>query len=64
MPLSVLPFTRHTVKSHLTPDVCVETCESLNNSLASLASSDLSDSPQVEPQPLERINALTGVRHQ
>ncbi|XP_078113279.1 anoctamin-5 isoform X3 [Sander vitreus] len=47
--------------SHLTPDVCVETCESLNNSLASLAPSDHSDSPQFEAETLERINALTGL---
>ncbi|XP_040893951.1 anoctamin-5 isoform X2 [Toxotes jaculatrix] len=46
--------------SPLTPDVCVETCESLNTSLASLAPSDHSDSPQFEAQTLERISALTG----
>ncbi|XP_050929263.1 anoctamin-5 isoform X1 [Lates calcarifer] len=47
--------------SPLTPDVCVETCESLNTSLASLAPSDHSDSPEFETQTLERINALTGL---
>ncbi|XP_035012476.2 anoctamin-5 isoform X4 [Hippoglossus stenolepis] len=47
--------------SFLTPDVCVETCESLSASLASLASSDHSDSPQFEAQTLERISALTGL---
>ncbi|XP_017261258.1 anoctamin-5 isoform X2 [Kryptolebias marmoratus] len=41
-------------------DVCVETCESLNASLASLASSDLSDGIQCRSQPSERINALSG----
>ncbi|XP_032378991.1 anoctamin-5 isoform X2 [Etheostoma spectabile] len=47
--------------SPLTPDVCVETCESLNTSLASLAPSDHSDSPRFESQTLEQINALTGL---
>ncbi|XP_019934199.2 anoctamin-5 isoform X1 [Paralichthys olivaceus] len=47
--------------SFLTPEVCVETCESLSTSLASLAPSDHSDSPQFEAQTLERINALTGL---
>ncbi|KAM9375561.1 anoctamin-5 [Pholidichthys leucotaenia] len=44
-----------------TPDVCLETCESLNTSLASLAPSDHSDSPQFEAHTLERIDALTGL---
>ncbi|XP_047451972.1 anoctamin-5 isoform X3 [Mugil cephalus] len=48
----------------LTPDVCLETCESLNSSLASLAPSDHSDSPKFEEQTLERINTLTGVDKQ
>uniref|UniRef100_A0AAQ4RYA7 Anoctamin n=1 Tax=Gasterosteus aculeatus aculeatus TaxID=481459 RepID=A0AAQ4RYA7_GASAC len=48
-------------KSPLRPDVCVETCESLNTSLASLPRSDHSDSPQCEPQTLEQISALTGL---
>lgn len=56
-------FTPH-LKSPLTPDVCVETCDSLNTSLASLAQSEHSDSPQHESETLERIEALTGVRHQ
>ncbi|XP_029993018.1 anoctamin-5 isoform X3 [Sphaeramia orbicularis] len=47
-------------ESTLTPHVCVETCESLATSLASLAPSDHSDSPQFEPQTLERISTLTG----
>ena len=46
------------------PDVCIETCESLNTSLASLAPSDHSDTPQYETQTIAQINALTGVRHQ
>lgn len=62
--ISVLPLSPCIVKSPLTPDVCVETCESLNTSLASLAPSDHSDSPQFEAQTLERISTLTGVRHQ
>lgn len=52
------------LKSPLTPDVCVDTCESLNTSLASLSPSDHSDSPRSEPQTLERISTLTGVRRQ
>ncbi|XP_008287924.1 anoctamin-5 isoform X2 [Stegastes partitus] len=47
--------------SPLTPDVHVETCESLNTSQASLASSDHSDSPHFETDTLERISALTGI---
>ncbi|XP_033940520.1 anoctamin-5 isoform X1 [Pseudochaenichthys georgianus] len=47
--------------SPLTPDVCVETCDSLNTSLASLAQSEHSDSPQHESETLERIEALTGL---
>ncbi|XP_069564320.1 anoctamin-5 isoform X1 [Brachyistius frenatus] len=47
--------------SPFTPDVCVETCESLNTSLASLAPSDHSDSPRYEAQTLEQIGALTGL---
>ncbi|KAG7245455.1 hypothetical protein INR49_010906 [Caranx melampygus] len=43
------------------PDVCVETCESLSGSLASLTPSDHSDSPQFEAQTLEQINSLTGL---
>lgn len=57
------PFTLY-LKSPLKPDVCVETCESLNSSLASLAPSDHSDSPHFEAQTLEQIDALAGVRHQ
>ncbi|MEQ2181471.1 hypothetical protein GOODEAATRI_011948 [Goodea atripinnis] len=52
-------------ESPLMPDVRVESCESLNNSLASLASlapSDCSDGPLARSQTLEQINALTGVR--
>ncbi|KAM9753553.1 anoctamin-5 isoform 1-T1 [Menidia menidia] len=45
--------------SPLLPEVCVETCESLSTSLASLAPSDHSDSPQ--SQTLEQINAMTGL---
>lgn len=52
------------LKSPFTPDVYVETCESLSSSLASLAPSDHSDSPHFETHTLERINALTGVRLQ
>lgn len=62
--MSVLPFSPCTVKSPLTPHVCVETCESLNTSLASLAPSDHSDSPQFEAQSLDQLSAVTGVRHQ
>ncbi|XP_067356072.1 anoctamin-5 isoform X3 [Channa argus] len=47
--------------SPLTPDVCLETCESLNTSLASLASSDHSDSPHFEAQTSEQISSLTGL---
>ncbi|XP_068459823.1 anoctamin-5 isoform X3 [Clinocottus analis] len=54
-------FQQGPSQSPLTPDVCVETCESLNTSLASLSPSDNSDSPQSEPQTLERISALTGL---
>lgn len=50
------------LKSLLTPDVHIETCESLDTSLASLASSHHSDSPRLEAQTLEQIDALTGVR--
>ncbi|XP_056273223.1 anoctamin-5 isoform X3 [Pseudoliparis swirei] len=50
--------------SPLTPDVCVDTCESLNTSLASLSPSDHSDSPRSEPQTLERISTLTGIDKQ
>lgn len=52
------------IKFPFTPDVCVETCESLSGSLASLAPSDHSDSPQFVTQTLEQINSLTGVRHE
>ncbi|MED6248268.1 hypothetical protein ATANTOWER_030413 [Ataeniobius toweri] len=48
-------------ESPLTPDVRVESCESLNNSLASLAPSDCSDGPLARSQTLEQINALTGL---
>ncbi|XP_060891520.1 anoctamin-5 isoform X3 [Labrus mixtus] len=51
-------------ESPLTPDVCVETCESLNASLASLAPSDHSDNPHIETQTLEHINSLTGIDKQ
>ncbi|KAM8751920.1 anoctamin-5 isoform 2-T2 [Acanthopagrus schlegelii] len=47
--------------SPLMPDVCIETCESLNTSLASLAPSDHSDTPQYETQTIAQINALTGL---
>ncbi|XP_051236634.1 anoctamin-5 isoform X1 [Dicentrarchus labrax] len=47
--------------SPLMPDVCVETCESLNTSLASLTPSNHSDSPQREAQTLEQINSLAGL---
>ncbi|XP_068595564.1 anoctamin-5 isoform X1 [Brachionichthys hirsutus] len=47
--------------SPLTPGVCVERCESLGSSLASLAPSDHSDGPRFEAQTLEQINALTGL---
>lgn len=57
------PFTLFS-KHPLTPDVCLETCESLRSSLASLAPSNHSDSPQYEFQTLAQISALTGVRHQ
>lgn len=62
-PVCSPPFTLY-LKSPITPHVCVETCESLSTSLASLAPSDHSDSPQFEAQTLEQIDALTGVRHQ
>lgn len=52
------------IKFPFTPEVCVETCESLSGSLASLAPSDHSDSPQFVTQTLEQINSLTGVRHE
>ncbi|XP_065813201.1 anoctamin-5 isoform X2 [Labrus bergylta] len=48
-------------ESPLTPDVCVETCESLHASLASLTPSDHSDNPHIETQTLEHINSLTGL---
>ncbi|XP_013869054.1 anoctamin-5 isoform X2 [Austrofundulus limnaeus] len=43
------------------PDVCVETCESLNTSLVCLDSSDLSDCIQYRSQPSEQISALFGL---
>lgn len=61
-PVYSSPFTLY-LKSPLMPDVCIEPCESLNTSLASLATSDHSDTPQYETQTLEQISALTGVRH-
>ncbi|XP_038147202.1 anoctamin-5 isoform X2 [Cyprinodon tularosa] len=48
-------------ESPLKADVCVETCESSRNSLASLAASDCSDSPRLSCQSLERISALPGL---
>ena len=62
--VSLFSLSTLCLKSLLTPDVCVETCESLNGSMASLTASDHSDSPQYEAQTLERISTLTGVRHQ
>ncbi|KAM4619256.1 anoctamin-5 [Polymixia lowei] len=43
------------------PGVLIESCESLNVSMASLAPSQHSDSPRCEPQTLERISTLTGL---
>ncbi|XP_070686342.1 anoctamin-5 isoform X2 [Pempheris klunzingeri] len=54
-------FQQGQSSSPLPPDVCVETCESLSTSLASLAASDHSDSPHFESQTLEKINTLTGL---
>ncbi|TWW75991.1 Anoctamin-5 Gnathodiaphyseal dysplasia 1 protein -like protein [Takifugu flavidus] len=48
----------------LTPRVCVETCESLCSSLASVASSDHSSTQQVDAQTLEQIDAVTGIDKQ
>lgn len=61
MLLSLLPLYV-VFKSVFTHGVRVETCESLSTSLASLASSESSDSPQTEDQILERISTMTGVR--
>ncbi|XP_037539484.1 anoctamin-5 [Nematolebias whitei] len=43
------------------PGVNVETCESLNTSLVSLAASDLSECVQYRSVPLEQISALSGL---
>ncbi|XP_034032206.1 anoctamin-5-like isoform X1 [Thalassophryne amazonica] len=45
-------------------DKCVENCDSLSASLASLAASEHSNSPERGPQTLEQISALTGVDKQ
>ncbi|KAM4572665.1 anoctamin-5 isoform 2-T2 [Odontesthes bonariensis] len=47
--------------SPLMPEVCLETCESLTTSLASLAPSNHSDSPRDHSLTLEQISALTGL---
>ncbi|KAM4572666.1 anoctamin-5 isoform 3-T3 [Odontesthes bonariensis] len=50
--------------SPLMPEVCLETCESLTTSLASLAPSNHSDSPRDHSLTLEQISALTGIDKQ
>ncbi|XP_019712532.1 anoctamin-5 isoform X2 [Hippocampus comes] len=52
------PGSRHTLSE--CHDVCAETCESLNTSIATLASSDRSDEVQVDVRTLEPISSLTG----
>ncbi|KAK7892123.1 hypothetical protein WMY93_024086 [Mugilogobius chulae] len=54
-------FQHDTFESSLPPEVFVDTCESLSGSLASLASSDHSDSPPRENPALDRISTLTGL---
>ncbi|KAM3870564.1 anoctamin-5 [Diretmus argenteus] len=49
------------MRSRLTAEVRVESCESLDASLASLATSEHSDSPLSEPQTLERISTMSGL---
>ncbi|XP_061773229.1 anoctamin-5 isoform X4 [Nerophis ophidion] len=46
--------------NHGCHDVRVETCQSLNTSLATLASSDCSDGSQMDDYSFEQISSLTG----
>ncbi|XP_037109413.1 anoctamin-5 isoform X2 [Syngnathus acus] len=52
------PGSRH--REAACHDVCVETCESLNTSMATLVSSDHSDEDQMDAHTLEPISSLTG----
>ncbi|XP_072290684.1 anoctamin-5 isoform X2 [Eucyclogobius newberryi] len=54
-------FQHDQAESSLPPEVFVDTCESLSGSLASLASSDHSNSPQRKGPALDRISTLTGL---